>query len=229
MWLNQNKLETNFHPVPQNIHGTIYILICISLLLLAWIFYNYRNQTYKIFSAALSEKQKNNLIREDSESIKKVTRLLNVTFFINFFILFYAINFRYKLLLINDNLDILIYFILILSTFVVKSIVNIFLAWVFETKILLQFYLKDNYLKFKLYSLLAIISAILILFSSNLSQLFTIIAITIFTILWIIRCYKAYKYSNEFKSFSILYAFLYICILEIIPVAVIGKFLMENA
>jgi len=204
-------------------------LICISLLLLAWIFYNYRNQTYKIFSAALSEKQKNNLIREDSESIKKVTRLLNVTFFINFFILFYAINFRYKLLLINDNLDILIYFILILSTFVVKSIVNIFLAWVFETKILLQFYLKDNYLKFKLYSLLAIISAILILFSSNLSQLFTIIAITIFTILWIIRCYKAYKYSNEFKSFSILYAFLYICILEIIPVAVIGKFLMENA
>lgn len=204
-------------------------MICISLLLLAWIFYNYRNQTYKIFSAALSEKQKNNLIREDSESIKKVTRLLNVTFFINFFILFYAINFRYKLLVINDNLDILIYFILILSTFVVKSIVNIFLAWVFETKILLQFYLKDNYLKFKLYSLLAIISAILILFSSNLSQLFTIIAITIFTILWIIRCYKAYKYSNEFKSFSILYAFLYICILEIIPVAVIGKFLMENA
>lgn len=222
-------METNFHPVPENIHGIIYILLCISLFLLAWIFYNYRNQTYKIFRAALSEQQKNNLIREDSESIKKVTRLLNITFFINLFILFYAINFRYKLLVINDNFDILVYFILILSTFVIKSVVNIFLAWVFETKILLQFFLKDNYLKFKLYSLLAIISAILILFSTNLHQIFSVISIVIFTILWIIRCYKAYKYSNEFKSFSILYAFLYICTLEIIPVAVIGKFLMENA
>ena len=69
-------METIFHPIPQHIHGVIYLLICISLFLMAWIFSNYRNQTFKIFKAALNEQQKNNLIREDSESIKKVTRLL---------------------------------------------------------------------------------------------------------------------------------------------------------
>ncbi len=226
---NQNKLETIFHPIPQNIHGVIYLLVCISLFLMAWIFSNYRNQTFKIFKAALNEQQKNNLIREDSESIKKVTRLLNITFFLNLFILLYAINFRNQLVKIENNFDILLYSIIILSIFVIKTIVNIFLSWVFETKILLQYFLNDNYLKFKLYSLLALISAILILFSNELNRLFTIIAIICFMILWIIRCFKAYKYSYEYKSFSILYAFLYICTLEIIPVAVIGKFLLENA
>jgi cytochrome b561 len=75
-------LETTFHPIPQSIHGVIYILLSISLFLTAWIFSNYRNQTFKIFKAALNEQQKNNLIREDSESIKKVTRLLNITLFL---------------------------------------------------------------------------------------------------------------------------------------------------
>ena len=222
-------MDTIFNPIPQHIHGVIYLLICISLFLIAWIFSNYRNQTFKIFKAALNEQQKNNLIREDSESIKKVTRLLNITFFLNLFILLYAINFRYKLVKIENNLDILLYSLIILSMFLIKTIVNIFLSWIFETKILLQYFLKDNYLKFKLYSLLALISAILILFSNELISLFTIIAIICFTILWIIRCYKAYKYSYQYKSFSILYAILYICTLEIIPVAVIGKFLLENA
>lgn len=221
-------MKTTFYPVPPNIHTLTYVLLAVSLFLLAWVFSNYRNQAFKIFRAAVSEQQKNNLIREDSESIKKVNRLLNIIFFINLILLLYSVNFRYNFFSIKSNSDIIIYSSLILILFALKTVFNLILAWVFNTKSLFLLYLKDNYMKLKLFSILSIISTFLILFSTKSYPFFIFISWFALVILWIIRCFKAYKYSMEYKSFSIVYAFLYICTLEILPIALLGNFLMGN-
>lgn len=204
----------------------VLISILFSLLFFAWIINNYRTHVKKIFSASLNEKVKLSIEREDSETIKKVGVYLNILYFISLGLLFYAMDYRFQIVGSNSFFNYVVANVLIALFFIVKYGVHYFLGWVFDTKLLTYNYLNDSYYKFKVFGVIAIPMILLILFSNQLFYYVSLLCVLIFSLLWLLKCYKGLLYSYQFKRFPIFYAILYICTLEILPIILIGNVLI---
>ena len=65
----------------------IYLTLLVVLLLMAYVFGRYKDQTSKMLMAAINPRSKSTLERSDSESIVRVGIFLNIIFLLNFLIL----------------------------------------------------------------------------------------------------------------------------------------------
>ena len=193
------------------------------MILVAYAFYNYRPQIKKIFSAALSERAKSSLEREDAERTKQVGRLLNFIFFLSLGWIVYAFEFRLNVIQVQSFLEFTLLMISIIAILSLKYGVHKFIGWVFEEEELTDRYLNDAYYKYRLFGLLLIPSGLFIMYSPFGYLAAIAFVFFCFAALWLFRCGIGVYYAFQNNSLPNLYSFLYICTFEILPFIVLGK------
>jgi hypothetical protein len=83
--------------------------------------------------------------------------------------------------------------------------------------------LQELYLKYKLFGVLMFPIILLVLFSNKYAVVAVFIGCLTYVIFWAMMLYFVISQGLTSKSFPKYYPFLYICTLEILPLALVGK------
>lgn len=204
------------------------ILFAIILLLVAYAFYNYRPQIKKIFAAALSERAKSSLEREDAERTKQVGRILNFIFFLSIGWIVYAFEFKLKIIEVQSFPQFALFVGLIIAILSLKYALHKLVGWIFEEEGITNRYLNDAYYKYRLFGLFLIPSGLFILYAPFGSLIAIGVVFFCFAGLWLYRCGVGMYYAFQNNSLPNLYSFLYICTFEILPFIIVGKVFSEQ-
>lgn len=190
---------------------------------MAYAYHNYRPQIKKIFSAAISERAKSSLEREDAELTKQVGRLLNFVFFLSLGWIIYAFEFRLKIFEVKGFLNFSFLVSAVILVLSIKYALHKFIGWVFEQEEITNRYLNDAYYKYRLFGLFLIPAGLVIMYAPVGAHLMMVFVVFIFIALWLFRCGVGVYYALQNKSLPNLYSFLYICTFEILPFIIMGK------
>lgn len=210
-------------PINSGHSALVYVCLVMVCLLYVLIFSYYQEQSKRLLSASVNSKTKSTLSRIDSETINKVGRYMNLLFFINILLFVYAAAYRYHLYERLSKLQLTFIIVGVLCLFLLKYFTHYFLALVFKTQHLAKQYLEELYLKLKLFGILLFPLILLLLFSPKYATIAVALGILAYSLIWIITAFFSIKLGLMSKSFPKYYPFLYICTLEILPLAIVGK------
>lgn len=211
------------YPVNEGYSVVIYMIMVINIVLLSLLFGYYREQTKKIMVAAVDKKSKGNLKRNDSDIVQKVSVYLNITFFISLVLFLYSIDYRLQTFNIIKSFNIFYFSIAIVAFFILKYFVHQFLAQVFKTTAMAEVYLEESYLKYKLFGIFLFPVVLVIMYSKTLYLFAMAVGLIGFLLTWILKSYSGFIIGLNTNNFPKHYSFLYICTLEIMPLAILCK------
>lgn len=210
-------------PVKESPAVLVYITIAAVTLMLAIVLGYYRDQSLKIISAAFNARKKGALSRTDSEMVSKVGRYLSLIFYVNLLLFLYAIHYRFDTQLKISNQQYVLLSIGVVLFFILKNVLHYFLAIIFKTQDYAQLYLEDSQLKYRFFGILLFPLVLMTLFSQHLSQFAVISGVIGFLVIWLVKSYFGLRLGLMSKSFPKHYSFVYICTLEILPIALLCK------
>jgi len=212
-------------PVKEGHSLLVYIALVLVCLLSVLIFSFYQEQSKRLLRASVNSKAKSLLSRIDSETVNKAGGYMNVLFIINVLIFSYGMLYKYKYELFQEfgKLEVFILLAGVLFLLFAKYLVHWLLGFLFKTQDLSKVYLEELYLKYKLFGVLLFPLILLLLFSESFAGVAVFIGISTYAILWVSMITYALKQGLMSKSLPKYYPFLYICTLEIIPLAIAGK------
>jgi len=218
-------MEQNFVilPVKEGHSGIVFFLLMLVCLLLVLIFSNYQEQGKRLLSASVNSKSKSLLSRTDSETIIKTGRYMNLLFFLNILLFVYGILHRYGLFEHLTKAQLFVVLGGVLFLFLLKYLTHYFLGFLFKTQDLAKEYLEELYLKYKLFGVLLFPLVLLLLFSNQFAGTALFVGFFTYVMFWIVVTYFSLKLGLMSKSLPKYYPFLYICTLEILPLAIVGK------
>lgn len=217
------KNELISYPVKQGHDTFVYVCLVAVCLLCVLIFSYYQEQSKKLLVASVNSKAKSLLSRIDSETVNKVGRYMNVLFLINVLLFVYGVWYKYELFTRMTTADLLMILGGVLFLFLVKFLIHYFLGFVFKAQDLTEQYLEELYLKYKLFGVLLFPLVLLLLFSNKFAGIAVFLGVSTYVALWITMIFFALKLGLMSKSLPKYYPFLYICTLEILPLALVGK------
>lgn len=217
------KGELIAYPVKEGHDALLYVILVLVCLLFVLIFSYYQEQSKKLLTASVNSKAKSLLTRIDSETVNKVGRYMNMLFFINVLLFVYGLWYRYELFTRMTTVHLLIIIGGVLFLFLLKFLTHYFLGVVFKVQDLTKQYLDELYLKYKLFGVLLFPLVLLVLFSNQFAGFAVFLGVSTYVVLWITMIYFALKLGLMSKSLPKYYPFLYICTLEILPLALVGK------
>jgi hypothetical protein len=221
IFLMENELI--IYPVKVGHHPLIYFLLVLTCLLSVFIFSFYQEQSMRLLSASVSSKSKSLLNRIDSETIKKVGRYMNLFFFINVLLFIYGFLYHYNLFGEMSKIQIIYLFVGVLFLYLAKFLLHYFMGFLFKNQDLIKNYLEELYLKYKLFGVILFPLLLILLFSKQFGEIALFIGISTYVLCWIMVSFFSLKVGLKSKSFPKYYPFVYICALEILPWALIGK------
>jgi hypothetical protein len=210
-------------PVKDGHSVLVFACLAAVCLLCVLIFSFYQEQGKRLLSASLNSKTKSLLSRTDSETVNKVGRYMNLLFFLNVLLFVYGILHRYGSFEQLTKVQLLVLLLIVLFLFLLKYLTHHFLGFLFKTQDLAKEYLEELYLKYKLFGVLLFPLVLLLLFSNQFASVAVFVGISTYVMFWIAVAYFALKLGLMSKSLPKYYPFLYICTLEILPLAIVGK------
>jgi len=187
----------------------------------------YREQSKKILVASINEISKGSLNRADSDTISKVSKYLNVLFFINLILFVYALVYRFRILEKYNTINLYQILTGVLLVFLSKYLIHLLIGTLFKTEDCAKLYIQDTYLKYKLFGVFAFPLILLILFSAKFSHFAAGLGVVGFFVVWLLKSYFGLKLGLLSKSFPKHYSIVYICTLEILPLVIVCKILKE--
>jgi preprotein translocase subunit SecG len=217
----QEKLIVS--PVEQGHSVIIFVCLALVCLLYVFIFSFYQEQSKRLLTASVNSKAKNLVSRIDSETINKVGRYMNVLFFFNLLLFVYGTMYKYQVFNDFTKLQIFVFLIAVLALFLLKYFAHCFLGFLFKTQDLTKQYIEELYLKYKLFGVLLFPLVLLLLFSNSFAGIAVAIGVSTYVVFWITGTYFALTLGLMSRSLPKYYPFLYICTLEILPLALVWK------
>lgn len=211
------------YPVKEGHSSLVYVTLVAVCLLYVLIFSYYQEQSKRLLKASVNTKAKSLLTRADSETVNKAGGYMNVLFLINVLIFSYGLLYKYDLFQALGKLQVFVLLITVLLLLLAKYLIHRFLGVLFKTQELSKLYLEELYLKYKLFGVLLFPLTLPLLFSKSYAAAAVFISILTYVILWIRMIVYALKQGLMSKNLPKYYPILYICTLEIIPLAIVGK------
>ena len=202
--------------------------IIVGLLIIARIKYYSKNYISDIFISAFNYKFSNSLYREFSNISKSSNFLLSILFYINSS-LFVVISLRDFDIKTIDSPLILWSTILvsIMSANIFHIIINILIGNIFKISALFKEYNFNINIYNRLIGLLLLPIIAIIQYSDiEISQISLKITIIIFFIIHIQRTLRIFRLFSQ-KHISYFYLFLYLCTLEIIPILIVIRLIIN--
>ncbi len=205
----------------------VFIALVIACVVAANIMGLYREQSQKILVASINEMAKGSLNRADSDTISKVSKYLNIFFFINLILFVYALVYRFRILERYNSVTLYHIFGGVTLVFLIKFLAHLLIGNLFKTEEYAKLYIQDTYLKYKLFGVFVFPLILLILFSTKFAHFSAGLGIFGFFTVWILKSYFGLKLGLLSKSFPKHYSIVYICTLEILPLVIACKILKE--
>ncbi|MCF8371076.1 MAG: DUF4271 domain-containing protein [Bacteroidales bacterium] len=214
----------NYRPWPSN-DWMIGVLL-VSLITLAWIRMSFRKLLIDNRKAVFSLRDSSRLFHDQNSLVQRVSFVLNMIFFVNLALFAYQVLSAYNGIPAGYG-GIVSFFILLLVLILIYSsrvLVYRFLGYLFQftdqsKEIIHNGYVINRITAFVLFPFIAAIPFV----ADNYAVWLIYIGIGLFGILYFLQLIRN-MYLFLMNSPSLLYSFLYLCALEIVPVIVLIKF-----
>lgn len=192
---------------------------------LAFSFYYYRNHIKKYSLALLSNREFNDLVRDESKTSRKASLTLNI-----FFLLSYS---QFIFVLVSKLYDssirtYLITQLVVLILIGLKYISIYFLGILFQTKSSTQLFLNSMFASNKVFGLFLFPLFLVSTYSIKYGGYFFITSLVIWCVFNLFKWYSGIKLGLSVSGIPKIYPFLYICTLEILPIAILAKMFWEQ-
>lgn len=184
----------------------------------------------KIFISVFSLQEAKQLFREEFKLAKRVSLFLGIGFVLVAAFLIQITNQYFDIILVEQtSLKQYLFFIgVICITYLVKFLVNYILAFIFSNNDLGKEYLFNVFVYSQTIGIILFPFIVCLQFTKYPTQLFLYPALVICAGFYVLRMLRVFIISVTEQNIGILYIFLYLCALEILPLLVLIKFLLVN-
>lgn len=224
--------SVNNGPVFRN--GTVYYwpIIILFLVFAIYVYINIVNpkKLLQVFHAVYSNQASKQLYREDYRLGKSVSVLLSAGFVLTIAFLTYITN-RFFGLILKDVYPFkqyLFFVSVILIMYIIKLVSNKLISAATLTGELNSEYTFNVFVSAQTLGVILLPFAICIQFSKYPAELFLYPAMSICGLFFALRLTRGFILSVIEQNIGVVYIFLYLCALEILPLLVLIKFLLVN-
>ena len=207
----------------ENYHDWFWIPMLLLLSFLAFLFAKYNHQLKRCFLAVLSNREFNDLVRDESQVSKSSSIALIIfslfsysTFLFIFSINFVLIEISYLELYLTIN-------VLFFGSFILKILFIYVLGELFQEGVNSKSYISHSLLSNKVFGIVVFPLVLVIAYSHNFVWFFLYSSIIIYFLSLTFKWYKGIKFGLSLSEVPIIYPFLYICTIEILPGFVFAK------
>jgi hypothetical protein len=229
-----NHLLQPQHLIPLNkisttqIWPSVFLLLCLGLLVIIKI--GYFSKVVKILQSTFSFQEVQQLEREDFNPFKLYSMLLNLFFVLNVSFLSYKINGIYKFVLVNKPpLGQFLFFLgIVVVVFAFKSSSNRLLAYFTNEKKVISEYAVNALFINQTFGVFLFPWMILVELSPFNPIIFIWAALIVVAISVLLKWYRGVVIGLIEERIGLLQIFSYFCGLEILPVFVLVKYIIET-
>lgn len=184
----------------------------------------------KIFTSVFSLQEAKQLFREEIKLTKRMSLLLAIAFILVAAFLVQVTNDYFGLILHDQSsLKQYLFFVATLSImYIVKFLANHVLAFISSNNDLGKEYLFNVFIFSQTVGIVLFPIVVCLEFTKYPTEWFLYPALIISAGFYVLRMFRGYIISVSEQNVGILYIFLYLCALEILPLLVLIKFLLVN-
>lgn len=222
------KKEQNQVGKTKPVYGDwILFLIIASLIVLAWFRIFFNKYLSLLFHSVISYANSWKLFESGSASTQRISFFLNLLFVVNLSLTIYILLTYFGIMPYSYS-GLELYGIIagiIAVIYIGKFLIYSFLGSVFNAEIITKEYLHSVFLYNKVLGIFLLVINIAIPYiSSNMTKPSMIMAFVVFFIFLLFRLIRGFQISAK-NNVSIFYLILYLCILEILPVLMVSKYI----
>lgn len=207
---------------------SVFFLVCLAILV--FIKVTASNKVIKIIQSSFSINAMNELLREESSNYKLHSVILNIFYSFNFSFLLYKLNSIYKLVFIEYDLffqfDLI--FILVFLFLGLKLVLNKLLHVLTNNNRSVIYYNSSSLKINQTLGLFLFPVLLLIEFTHFNTLLFTVFSFLIVLVLFTIKWFRGVFTAMIEEGVGLLQTFTYFCVLEVLPVLVLVKYIIET-
>ncbi len=184
----------------------------------------------KIFTSVFSLQESKQLFREEFKLTKRLSVLLGIGFILVAAFLIQFTNNYFGLILHNySHLQQYSFFVMILSlVYLIKFLANYILAFISSNNELSKEYLFNVFVFAQTIGIVIFPLIVCLQFTKYPAEWFLYPALIICAGFYGLRMFRGFIIASTEQNIGILYIFLYLCALEILPMLVLIKFLLVN-
>tara|TARA_B100000795_G_C22806559_1_gene445294 strand:+ start:6204 stop:6851 length:648 start_codon:yes stop_codon:yes gene_type:complete len=204
-------------------HHWLWIPMLVLFIFLAFVFSKYSDQVKRCFLAMFSNRDFADLMRDESQVSKRSSLALNIfsLFSYSFFIFLLILKFP-----IWGLSDLELYFTInaiVFLGFVFKFLFISSLGFLFKAKKNSDLYIRNSLLSNKVFGIVLFPLALIVAYSLNLGSVFFNGTLILWGFITIFKWYQVVKLGLSLSELPIMYPFLYVCTLEILPTLILLK------
>ena len=207
-------------------HDWVLAVLIVILALMAVLVSSYRSLIYKMLMATFFKQYYIMLQREENEIYRKVSMFLNFISFISIALFFYFLFEKSQWNPIPVGgfyFFLLIFAMLLLLVFLQYGVVS-FTGWIFKSQNESKEYQFNILLTYKLFGVFLIPLLFFIQYAPGTSPFFFIkIGLFLLVLVSLKRYFVGFQLGLSITSFPKIYSILYICTLELLPIAILVK------
>lgn len=221
-------------PVVRSLHSPEWIFPIVILLIgaFAWLRVFYNRYLGQMLYAVVNVNLSNQIVRDENILLQRATVYLNVLFYLIGALFLYEISFRvgWPLHSLGTGFSRFLFFVLLISAvYAGKFLVVKFCGWLFDLDRELTTYLFNIFIINNLLGLILFPFTLLMVFNPALNGtwVFTLCLLAIAG-LYIFRLFRGIQIGLNTPGVSLLYLFLYLCSLEVVPLLILFRIVGEN-
>lgn len=184
----------------------------------------------KVFMSTFSFQESKQLYREDYKLTKRLPVFLSIGYVLvlSFFMLFTNNYFGLIFQNYSEIQQYILFAVIVLMIYTVKYIVNSLFSVIYKQKELTKEYFLNAFTISHTLGIVLFPMVLGLYFTKYSPEIFLYPALIISVSFYLIKLYRSFIISVIEQNVGILYIFLYLCALEILPILVLIKFLLVN-
>lgn len=184
----------------------------------------------KVFVSTFSFQEAKQLYREDYKLTKRLSILLSIGYILVLAFLILFTNNYFGLIFRNytEIQQYILFAAIVLMIYTVKYIVNSLFSIIYKQKELTKEYFLNAFTISHTLGIVLFPMVLGLYFTKYSPEIFLYPALIMSVSFYIIKLYRSFVISVIEQNVGILYIFLYLCALEILPILVLIKFLLVN-
>lgn len=232
IFLNHLLQLHHSRPVPNPSEDLVWpsLFLFISLILLAFVKAASFEKVVRILHSTFNKQVLQQLEREEVSQYKFYSLALNFFFILNISFLGYKINRMYEMVLVGSNPFFqFAFFVLIISSgYFVKALINTLIGIFTGEDKLISDYVTRTSLINQAFGLFLFPLIIMLEFSPFEPKVFVFLSLLVLAFSFLLKWYRGFIRSLVDERVGLLQIFTYFCGLEILPVLVLVKFVIET-
>ncbi|MCX6306153.1 MAG: DUF4271 domain-containing protein [Bacteroidetes bacterium] len=204
-------------------------ILVVCVILLAWVQVFYHKRLQQIFRAPFSRRFINQLTRDGNLFMERIAVALGIVYILAFSLFLYEFNEQVLKLSFHGITGIPLYWLITLlniGVLAAKLALVQFLGIIFKTKETTHNYLLNLLIFALLSGPLLLATLIFIVYLKSVLLLY--ICLAVFSLMLVLRFIRGFFIGMALTKFSYLFLFVYLCSLEILPLLVLIKILLNH-